>query len=47
MRWARHVARLRILEVGTRFLLEKVKGRNHSGQIDIGGRIILKYILRK
>jgi hypothetical protein len=46
MRWAEHVARTGS-ENGTKFLLESLNGRDHSEDVGVGGRIILKWILGK
>jgi hypothetical protein len=36
-----------IIRVITNFWLENLKGRDHSEDIDIDGRVILRWILRK
>jgi hypothetical protein len=47
MRCAVHVARIKRLEMRTNFLLENLNGRDHSEDLGIDGKIILKLILRK
>ena len=46
MRWAGHVARMEG-EVSTRFWWGKLKEKDHWGDQDVDGRIILSWILRK
>jgi hypothetical protein len=46
MRWAGHVTRMGG-EVKIKFWLESLRGRGHSDDLGVDGRIILKWILRK
>ena len=46
MRWAGHVARMEG-EVSTRFWWGNLRERDHWGDQDIDGRIILRWIFRK
>jgi hypothetical protein len=46
MRWAGHVARME-RRMFTKFLLESLKRSDRSEDIDVDGRIILKWTLRK
>jgi hypothetical protein len=45
MRWAGHVARMGRGEEFTRFLLGGQKARDHWGDLGVGGRITLRWIL--
>jgi hypothetical protein len=45
--WARHVARREIWEVHTTFLSENLKGRDHFGDLNVDGNLILKWMLNK
>ena len=47
MRWAWHVARMGEERVVYRVLVEKPEERDHWGDPDVDGRIILKGIIRK
>jgi hypothetical protein len=47
MRWAGHVARTREVRGVHRVLVGKPEGRNHWGDPDVDGRIILRGIFRK
>jgi hypothetical protein len=46
MRWAEHVARMGEMR-NTTFWLESLRGRDHSVDLGVNGRIILKWILGK
>jgi hypothetical protein len=46
MRWAGHVARMGEKRVVCRVLLGKPEGRNHGGDLDVDGWIILGCISR-
>ena len=46
MRWAGHVERMEG-EVCTRFWWGKLRERDHWGDQDVDGRIILRWIFRK
>jgi hypothetical protein len=45
MRLARHVALMREIRKSPKFCLENLKGRDHSEDIGVDGRIILEGIL--
>jgi len=47
MRWARHVARIGEGRGVHRVLVGKPEGKNHWGETDVDGRIILRWIFRK
>ena len=47
MRWAGHVARVEEERGVHKVLVGKPEGKNHWGDEDVGGRIILRWILRK
>ena len=47
MRWAGHVARMGEDRGVQRVLVGKPEGKNHWGNQDVDGRIILKWIFRK
>jgi hypothetical protein len=47
MRWAGHVARMRSGEAYTGLWWRKMRGKDHLGNPDFDGRIILKWIFRK
>jgi hypothetical protein len=47
MRWAEHVARMRELRNAYKILVAKPEGKKPHGRIDVVGKIILKWILRK
>ena len=47
MRWAGHVARMGGGEVCTGFWWGNLRERDHWGDPDVDGRIILKWIFRK
>jgi hypothetical protein len=47
MRWAGHVARMGEGRGVHRVLVGKPEGKNHWGDRDVDGRIILKWIFRK
>ena len=47
MRWAGHVARMEEGRGMHKVLVGKPEGKNHWGDQDVDGRIILKWILRK
>ena len=47
MRWAGHVPRMRRGEVCTGFWWGNLKERDHWGDPDVDGRIILRWIFRK
>jgi hypothetical protein len=42
--WAGHVARMKIWEINTKFQLKSLKGRDHSEDVIIDGRICLREI---
>jgi len=46
-RWARHVARMGEGRVVHRVPVGKLRGWYHRGDLDVDGRIILKWIFRK
>jgi len=45
MRWSEHVARMGEMEMRTQFLSGSLKGRDHSEDLGIDGKIILECIL--
>jgi hypothetical protein len=45
--WAGHVASMDRREFCTKFLLESLRGRDHSKDVDVDGSILLKWILGK
>jgi len=47
MRWAGHVARMGEDRGVQRLLVGKPEGKNHWGNQDVDGRIILRWIFRK
>ena len=47
MRWARHVAGMGEGRVVHRVLVGRPEGKNHWGDPDVDGRIILRWIFRK
>jgi hypothetical protein len=47
MRWARHVARKKRLEMHAQFYSGNPKGTNHIGDLSVGGRIILEQVFIK
>jgi hypothetical protein len=47
MRWAGHVACMRESRGVYRVLVGKPKGKNHLGDPDVDGSIILRWIFRK
>jgi hypothetical protein len=47
MRWVEYVARMGEMKIRTKFWSENLKGRDHSENVDIYKRIILKWILEK
>jgi hypothetical protein len=47
MRWARHVALVGAMRNDEKFWLENLKGRDHSEDAGVGGRITLEWILGK
>jgi hypothetical protein len=47
IRWKGYVACMRAMKNVYRFFLESLKGRDHSEALDVGGSVILKWILRK
>jgi hypothetical protein len=47
MRWAGHVARMGRRETRIGFWWERRKGRDHQEDLDVGGRIILRWILER
>jgi hypothetical protein len=47
MRWVGHIRRIGIWEIGTKFRLESLKGGDHSEDLDVDGRTIIKFNLRK
>ena len=47
MRWEGHVARMEEGRVVHKVLVGKPEGKNHWGELDVDGRIILRWILRK
>jgi hypothetical protein len=47
MVWVRHVARMGKREIHTRFLWGKLKERDHSENLNLEGRIILKWTFGK
>jgi hypothetical protein len=47
MRWTRHVERNGEMDMHTKFWMEILKGRDHSQNLGIDGKIILKCILRR
>jgi hypothetical protein len=47
MRWTVIVAWMGRWEMSTKFWLEILKGRDHSYDLDVDGRIILKWIFGK
>ena len=47
MRWAGHVARIEEGRGVHKVLVGNLRERDHSGDQDVDGRIILRYILRK
>jgi hypothetical protein len=47
MRWTGHVARMGAAKRSTKLWLESLKGSDHSEDLGVGGRIILKWIVGK
>jgi hypothetical protein len=47
MRWVGHVARIGEGEECTGFLWVKLRERDHGGDPDVEGRILLRYSFRK
>jgi hypothetical protein len=47
MGWTGHVARMQEIKISTRLFFEKQKGRDHSEDLGVDGRIILRWILGK
>jgi hypothetical protein len=47
MSWARPVARMGEMRMCKKFWLQDLKGRDHSEDLDIDGKIILEWILEK
>ena len=47
MRWAGHVVRMEEGEMRTRFWWGNLRERDHWGDQDVDGRLILSWILRK
>jgi hypothetical protein len=47
MSWAGHIMHMVEVSMHTKFWLETVKRRDHFEDLGIGGRIILKWILKK
>jgi hypothetical protein len=45
MRWAGYVARMETPKVHTLFWLENLKGRDHSKDLVVDGKVILELIL--
>jgi hypothetical protein len=47
MRWVGHAAHMRAMRNAYRYLLGSLNGRDHSKNIGVDVRIILKSVLRK
>jgi hypothetical protein len=47
MRWAGHLTRMEGMRNDTEFWSEYVMGTDHAEDLDVDGRIILKWILEK
>jgi len=47
MRWAGHVARIEEIIINTKFWSENLKVKDHSEDIGLDGKIIVKCITRK
>jgi hypothetical protein len=47
MRWAGHIARMGAMRNAYRILVGKHKGKSHSEDLRVDGRIILEWILGK
>jgi hypothetical protein len=47
IRWAGHVARMGEKRNAYRIFVEKPEGKRPLGRLDVGGRIILKWIVEK
>jgi hypothetical protein len=47
MRWAGHVARMGEKRNACRILVEKPKGKRPLGRPKVGGKIILRWILKR
>jgi hypothetical protein len=47
MRWAGHVAGMREKRNAYRILVGKPEGKRPLGRLDVGGRIILEWILER
>jgi hypothetical protein len=47
MRWTGHVARMGRGEACTGFWWENLRERGHCGDLDVDGRIILRWMFRK
>jgi hypothetical protein len=46
MTWTGHVARMGEIRNKYKFLMGSLKGRNHTEEMGVDGKIILKWILR-
>jgi hypothetical protein len=47
MRWTGHRALMGKIRNTYKIVIEKMKGRDHSEDLDVDGKRILEYILRK
>jgi hypothetical protein len=47
IRWARLVARMRMMRNAYKILVEKMKGRDHAQDLGVDGKITLEWISRK
>jgi hypothetical protein len=46
IRWVEHLARAAYSKGAYRVLMERTEGKNHLEEMDLDGRIILKWILK-